>query len=139
YTACGGDDSTNPVDAGKDTSVADTSVADTSRPDTSVADSSCYDADLSQLLNQDAAGVDAGAFGPCGACLQKNCTSAISTCNMSCTCKDDVVNLITCVGAGGSPTTCGGSLFGDIGDPGVAALVGCVTGPCSICLNPGDG
>jgi hypothetical protein len=85
---------------------------------------------------------DAGAASVCAACVNTNCSSAITACENSCTCD----NLFTCLadagvavtGLGaGSFTALTGCIPGGftnvgalINDPGFSGLFTCLSGPC---------
>ncbi len=139
--ACGGDQAT-PTDASmpKDTSVADTSV-----PDSSDATPPCaVDADLTQALKFDAAGIDSGGLNlqVCFDCLTTKCKSNIDACNADCDCKTGVVTFAGCVQGGAKIQTCGAQLVLGLSgaSQGIATgLLGCAQGSCASECIPSDG
>lgn len=136
-TACGGNEDNG--DAGPDaTSDAVPDVAKDSAPD--VTDAGCKnDVDLTSYLpSADASfDVDAGInISQCTGCLKTSCGTDINACNQDCDCRQDVVDVVTCVANGGAFQTCA---IAALGNQNVQNLFSCALGSCSSVCIPADG
>jgi hypothetical protein len=135
-TACGGDSGLN--DAGPDATTDATQ--DVAKDVVPPNDAGCAnDVDLTQYLpSADASfDVDAGLnITACTGCLKSSCGTDINACNQDCQCRQDIVDVVTCVAQGGSFQSCALSA---LGNQNVQNLFTCALTSCgSICL-PSDG
>jgi hypothetical protein len=108
-SSCGGSSTTD--DAGQDVTAPDVQkeaaadvVKDTQPPPCMV------DADLNTLQIPDAS-IDGGVnTGVCWSCLKGGCQSYITQCNMTCDCKQGVIDFLNCMNKGGTLQACGAGL-----------------------------
>ena len=137
--ACGGTD--DDKDGGADaTTDAVPDVAKDVTPD--ALDASCAnDVDLTSFLPSADASFDVEAginISACTGCLKSSCGTDINACNADCDCRQTIIDAVTCVTQGGSPSQCFGAALLS-GDQTTQTLFTCALGNCgSICI-PGDG
>jgi hypothetical protein len=142
---CGGSTNSNPP---QDSGVADATgdVAHEAAPAEAAAETgpdappeaACVpDADITKLNPPDAALNDSGATDlGCYTCIKTNCGTQLSACNADCACNTAVEGFLACVGAGGSPISCGSGLISS-GNAATIALGGCLAGPLAGGSGPG--
>lgn len=129
-SSCGGG-STGGDDAAADNTAPDAQKE--AAADTGVKDSGpgpcAVDADLNTLQIPDAT-IDGGInTGVCWSCLKGGCQMYINQCNMTCDCKQGVLDFLDCMGKGGTIQSCAAGLAAI--DPNFALQFGtCAYGNC---------
>lgn len=134
--ACGQTSDMN--DAGPD-AAPDHTTADVAPDVAQEAEAGCMnDANLTQLIPEGGLDVDAGGIplGACVGCFEGKCSSQIMMCNTDCSCRQGVLDTITCVEMTGDFQTCGTNAILN-GDGQLAALFSCAAMNCLSTCQPG--
>jgi hypothetical protein len=124
-------DNTTPSDAGGDTN---TTTMDSSTID-APAESSAVDAgkEAAACVPVDAS-VETIAVGSQWACFQSACSSQLTACAADCVCNLAIFGALNCSAAGGSATTCFGSVLQSTGgNPAVGGALLCLSMNTSTC------